>query len=186
MTQSIRAKSVRLDQITKKLSAEDEGIASLEFAILGPVFFALVMVIFDLALFIGTRTIVEDAVETGSRAVRLGILKQADGPEAFREVLCNRILFLKCEKFRFTVDAPANVLRTDDYAPDIDDKGEFEIEIYNPGKSEDIVVVTVIYKHEFIFPYVGRIFGDEGLTGDDAQLVQGFLVFQNEPYPDGT
>ena len=165
-----------------KLLRDQRGVAALEFGLLAPIFFLLLLALIDLSIFFATHSIVDDAVAGAARAVRLGLLQSdADGSK-FRTVLCKRLFFVKCSNFTYSVK-PAADLSAVSPNPAFDASGHLVDQTYDPGQTEDVVVVTIAYVHSFIIPYIGLLFGDSGLSDPHLRTITSFLVIKNEPYP---
>lgn len=165
-----------------RLLRDQKGVAALEFAILAPIFFLLLLALIDLSIFFATHSIVDDAVAGAARAVRLGLLESDTDGTQFRTTLCKRLFFVSCNNFTFSVK-PVSDLSTVSSSPAFDASGHLVDQTYDPGDAEDIVVVTIAYVHTFIIPYIGLIFGDSGLTDPHLRTITSFLVIKNEPYP---
>ncbi len=43
--------------------------------------------------------------------------------------------------------------------------------------------MTIVYVHTFLIPWIGRIFGDDGLNAPFSRAIVSYLVVKNEPYP---
>jgi Flp pilus assembly pilin Flp len=168
--------------LRRSLSRDEQGVTAIEFAILGPIFFALLMVLIDLSLFFATHTIVDGAVQNAARAVRLGLLQTDTDGSQFRAVLCKQLFFASCANFTFSVQAVTD-LSTVNPKPSIDSDGHLINPQYKPGGPDDLVVITIVYVHHFIVPYVGALFGDDGLNNPQERALTSFLVVKNEPYP---
>ncbi len=165
-----------------RLLRDQRGVAALEFALLGPIFFLMLLALIDLSIFFATHSIVDDAVAGAARAVRLGLLQTDSDGSQFRGVLCKRLFFVDCNNFTFSVK-PVTDLSTVSPNPAFDSSGHLVDQTYDPGHSEDIVVITIAYVHTFIVPYIGLIFGDSGLSDPHLRTITSFLVIKNEPYP---
>jgi Flp pilus assembly protein TadG len=164
------------------LLRDQKGVAALEFAILGPIFFVMLLVLIDLSIYFATTSIVYDAIEGAARSVRVGQLQNDNGTQ-FRTVLCKRLFFVTCGNFTFSVKPTTNVAGVN-RKPGFDSSGHLTDTTYDTGDADDIVVVTIAYAHTFIIPYVGLLFGDTGLTDPHMRAIVTFLVIKNEPYPD--
>jgi TadE-like protein len=159
-----------------------KGVAIIEFAILAPMFFALLLVLIDLSIFFAVHSIVDKSVESAARAVRIGELQgdDVDGTK-FRSVLCENIFFLDCNNFSFSVQ-PTSDLGTVNPTPKVDENGQLEKPGYQKGSSEDLMVITIVYVHRFIIPYAGNIFGDADMVDPQERVITSFLVIKNEPF----
>lgn len=165
-----------------RLLRDQRGVAALEFAILGPIFFLLLLALIDLSIFFATHAIVDDAIAGAARSVRLGLLQTDTDGTQFRAVLCKRLFFVNCNNFTFSAKPVVN-LATVNPTPAFDASGHLVDQTYDPGNTEDIMVITIAYVHTFIIPYIGLIFGDSNLTDPHMRTITSFLVVKNEPYP---
>ena len=164
-----------------KFGRDQKGVAALEFALLAPIFFLLLLALIDLSIYFATNSIVDDAIESAARAVRVGRLQNdADGTQ-FRGVLCQRLFFVSCGNFTFS-SKPTTDLSKVSRSPAFDSSGHLVDQTYDHGKANDIVVVTIAYVHTFIIPYIGLIFGSSALTDPHQRAIVTFLVVKNEPY----
>jgi Flp pilus assembly protein TadG len=161
----------------------EDGVAALEFAILAPIFFLLLLALIDMSLFFATHSIVDKSVENAARAVRLGSLQADKDGSGFRATLCQDLFFVDCNKFSFSVVA-TNDLSTISSKPTLDGNGMIAGATYDPGKPEEFVVVTIVYVYQFIIPWIGDLLGDDGLNDPRSRAITSFLVIKNEPYPD--
>lgn len=167
----------------RSLLQSEAGVAVLEFAILAPIFFLLLLALIDMSLFFATHSIVDKSVENAARAVRLGSLQADKDGSNFRATLCQNLYFVECEKFSFSVEATDNLTSVSS-KPKIDKEGQIDNPTYNPGKPEQFVVITIVYVYRFIIPWIGELLGDDGLSDPQTRAIVSFLVIKNEPYPD--
>jgi len=167
--------------LREKLLRDQSGVAALEFGLLAPIFFLMLLALIDLSIYFATNSIVHDAMETAARAVRVGRLQSGSTASDFRTVLCQRLFFVSCGNFTFSVKPTTNLAAVS-RTPGFDSSGHLTDQTYNPGQADDIVVVTIAYVHTFIIPYIGLIFGDSGLTDPHMRTIVAFVVVKNEPY----
>ena len=149
---------------------------------MAPIFFALVFVLIDLSWYFMTSSMVDNAVENAARAVRLGDLNPSDNGVSFRNALCTNLILLDCNNFSFSVSVPTDLSKVDT-TPKVDATGAISSPSYDPGGPEDVVVVTIVYVHHFLIPYVANIFGDTSLLDPTERDIVSYLVVKNEPYP---
>lgn len=160
---------------------DQKGVAALEFALLAPIFFLLLLALIDLSIFFATHSIVDDSVESAARAVRVGLLQNDKDGTQFRAVLCKRLFFVSCGNFTFSVKPTTN-LGAVSPNPGFDSSGHLSDQTYSTGNPDDVVVVTIAYVHTFIIPYIGLIFGDSGMINPHMRTITSFLVVKNEPF----
>ena len=166
----------------RRFLRDQRGVAALEFGLLAPIFFLMLLALIDLAIYFATTAIVHDAMETAARAVRVGALQSGSTAAQFRAVLCQRLFFVTCGNFTFSVKPTTNLADPALRTPGFDTSGHLTQQTYNPGHADDIVVVTIAYVHTFIIPYIGLIFGDSGLSDPHLRTIVAFVVVKNEPY----
>ncbi|MFZ1991955.1 MAG: TadE/TadG family type IV pilus assembly protein [Alphaproteobacteria bacterium] len=166
----------------ERLLRDQRGVAAIEFGILAPIFFLMLLALIDLSIYFATNSIVHDAMETAARAVRVGRLQSGSTANDFRTVLCQRLFFVSCGNFTFSVKPTANLAAPGLRTPGFDTSGHLVDQTYSPGNADDIVVVTIAYVHTFIVPYIGLLFGDSGLSDPHLRTIVAFVVVKNEPY----
>jgi Flp pilus assembly pilin Flp len=169
----------------RRILDDEQGVAALEFALLAPIFFAMLSVLIDLSIFFTVRAVVDNAVDNAARAVRLGVLQVNDGGAGFKKALCSKLVIINCNGFSYSVQVPSN-LGSVDTTPALNKNGQLKDQSYDPGGPDDVVVVTIVYVHHFIIPYVADIFGDNGLNDPMVRPIISFLVVKNEPFPPRT
>ena len=182
---------------------DDQGSAAIELALTAPVFFALMLSIFEFAVMFGTNVLLEAATNQAARALRTGQVFQkelavrpgqpfATEVEAFEYALCDGLLFIDCEKLSYTVDVFPDFLLANadvtcrtadpDIPGDIDGIVETDFDIGSPAQ---IVVLTVVYPYKPILPnplaYSGRSWEEAG--GCNGLTLKSVMVFINEPFP---
>jgi Flp pilus assembly protein TadG len=170
--------------LRRGLFRNEQGVAAIEFAFMAPIFFFLVFVLIDLSWYFVTCSIVDNAVENGARAVRLGQLdaNPATGVPEFRSALCTNLVVLDCNNFSFSVSVPAdlgNVVTVPEVNPD----GTLANPDYNPGGPQSVVLITIVYVHHFLIPYVAQLFGDTTMLDPTERAIISYLVVKNEPFP---
>ena len=72
----------RVTRRLKGLAREDDGAAAIEFAMLAPIFFAMIFSIFEGALFFYRTTVVDEALDRASRKIKTLQQIQAVDPDA--------------------------------------------------------------------------------------------------------
>jgi Flp pilus assembly protein TadG len=161
-----------------------QGSAIVEFALVAPVFFALLFAIIETALMFFASQVLETITQNSARQVLTG---QAQGAgyaawSNFRDgVVCAQIPALfTCPNIAVDVQSYptfANVVLNNH----IDANGNFDASTlgYNPGQSCSIVVVQLFYQWPLFVTGLG--YNISNLSGNKRLLVA-TAAFRNEPY----
>ena len=172
----------------RRICNNNSGITAIEFALIGPVFFLLIMGLFEVTILLGQSAVIENAVFDAARVVRTGQAQNSPDPlGTFRATLCGDALvgFVQCDDLTFNVqvfpsfaDTPLEV-EINEEGVIVDGDGVEIEEVFEPGTAEDIVVVRVFHIYSFFTPLIGRILGN---GGGDTFLMVFAAVFRSEPY----
>ncbi len=159
-----------------------KGATAVEFAFVAAPFFILIFAILEIALIFFASAIIEDAVADAARDIRTGNLQTAGQTEEdFRATICAQIQTVAdCSRLRVDVRTFENFAGTDLDAP-VDDDGDLDESgfTFEPGGSQDIVVVRVFYDWQLLGP--GAINGLANMPGN-RRLISSATAFRNEPY----
>ncbi|WP_370636863.1 TadE family protein [Afifella sp. IM 167] len=160
-------------------------MTAVEFALIAPAFFFLILLIMETALIFIAEQVLENAVFEAARDVRIGRV-QADHADAagFSDIVCSRLFALiRCDSPNFYLDvrsyetfASAQVSNPVDEDDAFEDAGEFEF-----GGPGDIVVVRAYYQWPTNPLYGGLTFGN---LANGKRLIGSFTAFRNEPFPE--
>jgi Flp pilus assembly protein TadG len=172
-------------RLARRFVRQQDGAAAIEFALVALPFLALTFAILETALvFFAGQTLEAAAAESG----RLIMTGQAqDGgfdKTAFKNAVCNHVYGLFDCKNKIYVDvrtyssfsAGTTAVNTSPIQNGKFDSTKVE---YNPGKANDIVVVTLYYEWPIYVSLLGNALDD--LNGGERLLVA-TSVFKNEPY----
>ena len=156
-----------------------DGAAAIEFALLVMPFLLITLGIIELSLMFLSASIVEGATDSAARLIRTGQIQQASGDQEtmFRDALCQySTALVTCEDMIVEVQTIENY--TDYTAPVYDADGTMISQGFDPGGSNDKVIIRVAFRYTMITPIVGPI-----LNGADGgtQFIS-TIVMQSEPY----
>lgn len=179
------APPLRLPRAIARFARAREGVTAIEFAMIAPIFFALLLGIFETAFAMLSSQLVETATIDASRLILTG-QAQTKGmtKDTFKAAVC-KILppFMDCSG-KVYVDVQvltafdANV-STPTKDGNLDPSG-FK---FVAGGPEDIVMVRIYYKWAGLIPSVMKNFGlDLSNQADGSTLESATMVFRNEPY----
>lgn len=167
----------------RRFAKSREGSAAVQFALVAPLFFALLFAIMETALVFFAGQALETGVHDTARLVMTGQAQTANMTQAqFKQKICDRIssmftcndLYVEVQKqtnfadFSATNKSACNPLGTGGYAPS------------NPG---DVVMVRALYKWPLFVTGLGYYIGgtDGGGAKCSKRLLVSTAVFRNEP-----
>lgn len=164
-----------------------EGSTAIEFAILAPIFFALLGATLETSIVFLTGQVLESAVQDAGRAVRTGqAQRRGDTLEKFRTALCDGTIGLvDCSKLHIEVTT-VNDFKTATVNAPIDWTCKSNCdwtrpEAYAPGQGSSTVLVQVYYKYPLIL--TSGFFGvGQADLPDGKRLLGSVTVFKNEPF----
>jgi len=163
-----------------------DGTAAIEFAIIAPVFLALMFSIFEVGWFHFVNSTVNIATTQSARIVRTGQVQLGGTSEQeYFQSVCNVVdIFGECDT-TLTVDvttfADFAALAMDTSDATCRDAPQAEIDNipYNPGNENEIVRVRICVLYKTINPAIGVNLSE---TGSSIRRVSSTLIFRNEPY----
>lgn len=165
----------------------ERGTSIIEFALLGPIFFAMIGATLETSVVFLSGQIMESAVQDAGRAVRTGqAQRRGDTIENFRAEICDRTIGLfDCSELHIEVTAISN-FTTATVVPPVDwnctkSCSWTRPEQYSPGQGSSTVLVQVYYQYPLVL--TSGLFG-LGLADlpDGKRLLGSVTVFKNEPF----
>ena len=156
------------------------GSAAVEFALVAPVFFALLFAIIETAIVFFAGQVLETIAQDSARQIMTGQAQTAGyTPAQFKTFACGKIPALfKCTDLYVDVQSyPAfsSVKISDPIAG-----GVFQPAMgYTPGAAGDIVVVRLFYQWPLFVTGLGY---DIANLADSKRLLSATVVFRNEPF----
>jgi Flp pilus assembly protein TadG len=161
------------------------GSAAVEFALVAPLFFALLFAILEYALMFFAAQVLETATQDTARLVLTGQAQAANfDKDAFKEKFCEQIVALfNCET-GISIDVNAydsfGAITPNDLGLPLDADGNLTGTMrYRPGNQNQIDVVRVFYPWQFYVLNLG--FNVTNMTGGKRLLMASF-AFRNEPF----
>jgi Flp pilus assembly protein TadG len=167
--------------ILRRFRRNRRGSAAVEFALVAPVFFALLFAIIEIALMFFAGQVLETINSGSARMILTGQAQNAAYSQSdFKTYVCNQIpiLFTCANVFVDVRSYPSftNVVINSE----IDAGGNFVNDMqYVPGGPGDIVVVRLFYQWPMLVTTLGYNFTN--LTNNKRLLVS-TIAFRNEPY----
>jgi Flp pilus assembly protein TadG len=157
------------------------GSAAVEFALVAPVFFALLFAIIETGIIFFANQVLETITQDSARMIMTGQAQTAAFTQAqFQTYVCSQIPALfTCSNLSVDVESYSSFSSVT-IANQIDGSKNFINNMqYNPGGPGDIVVVRVFYPWPQIVTGLG--YNITNLSGNKRLLVA-TAAFRNEPY----
>jgi Flp pilus assembly protein TadG len=174
----------------RRAFARDEtGAVAIEFAFLGPIFFALIYAILETSIAFLAGQILDSAVHDASRRIRTD-QPEAATAELFRADVCEGLYgMFDCSKLKVRVEVLDNFssaavvtpISTDPECDPEEDEDECWTieEAYDGGGRNNVVLVQVFYR----WPTIVNIPGVDILTlANGSRLLSAVRLFMNEPF----
>ncbi len=177
VARSLRARIARLRRC-------QQGGATIEFALVGTVFFWVLFGVLELGAMLVMSNALDDAVSDAARLVRTGQVEK----NRITQAQMKRFI---CENLPFGGDCGARLMmdmkRYPDFAsvraptpPTRDSDGNVNFdENYEPGRPKEVVLFRTYYRWKFATPFMGRFLAN---FGGDEYLLASAAAFRNEPY----
>jgi Flp pilus assembly protein TadG len=185
MPPSLIAKTLRRFRRSRR------GSAAVEFALVAPIFFALLFAIIDAGMYFFANQVLETVTQDSARIIQTGQAMTPGGVSAtqtgplteaqFQQYICSQVpALLDCSNISIDVEASPSTVPAP-LSNQIDNNGNFNTGIlqYNLGGPCDLVVVTLFYKWPLFVTSLG--FDIANLSGN-RRLLFGTAAFRNEPY----
>ncbi|UYO38685.1 pilus assembly protein [Rhodopseudomonas palustris] len=167
--------------MARKFRRNRNGSAAVEFAIVAPIFFALLFAIIEVVMIFFASQVLETAVQDSSRLI---FTRQAQNSsmtqDQFKTEICKRLVSLfDCNGVRVDVQNYGSDFSTVNITTPIDTNKNFVDNMqYNIGKAGDIIVVRAFYQWPLFVTGLG--FDTSNLAGG-KRLLSATAAFRNEP-----
>jgi Flp pilus assembly protein TadG len=176
---------LRLSRLIARFGRAREGVTAIEFAMIGPIFFALLLAIFETAFTMLTGQLLETATIDASRLILTG-QAQTNGmtKDTFKKAVCDVLPpFMDCYGKVYVDVQVLNAYDASVSTPMKDgnlDPSGFK---FLAGGPNDIVMVRIYYKWSGLVAATMKNFGlDLSNQADGSTLETATMVFKNEPY----
>jgi Flp pilus assembly protein TadG len=170
-----------LRDVLRQFRRNRTGSAAVEFALVAPVFFALLFAIIETGIIFLAGQVLETITQDSARMILTGQAQTAAYTQAqFQTYVCSQIPALfTCSNLSVDVESYSSFSSVT-IANQIDGSKNFINNMqYNPGGPGDIVVVRVFYPWPQIVTGLG--YNITNLSGNKRLLVA-TAAFRNEPY----
>jgi Flp pilus assembly protein TadG len=165
----------------RNFSRSEEGTTLIEFAMLAPVFFMLVMGLVEFVLYQYKVYTLNYVTYEAARNLQTGEVQSSDDMQAaFKEEMCAHSgVLINCEDIQFDVRA-FDEIKDITYPPvEFDDEGNPTNFVFQPGGPNKYSVVRTSIHHQFFTPFMDKLFQ---MGPDMPAIVNSFVVVRNEPW----
>jgi Flp pilus assembly protein TadG len=176
------ASTALITKALRRFRRNRRGSAAVEFAIVAPLFFALLFAIIETAIVFFASQVLETVTQDSARLIMTG---QAQGSsltkQQFKDNVCSRITALFDCVNGIYIDVQSYSAFSSVVITDPIDAGKNFINNmqYNPGSASDIVVVRVFYQWPLFVTGLG--YNITNLAGS-KRLLTATAAFRNEPF----
>lgn len=168
--------------ILRRFRRNKKGAAAVEFALVAPMFFAVLFAIIEMALVFFASQILETVTQDTSRLIMTGQAQNAAFTQAqFKNAVCAKLVTMFDCVNGISIDVQSyKAFSTIDISDPIDAGKNFvPPNNYLPGGPGDIVVVRLFYKWPLFVTGLGFNIAN---VGTNQRLLTATAAFQNEPY----
>ena len=188
------AKPVPGMRLLSRFRRNRRGSAAVEFALVAPLFFALLFAIIETGLMFFANQVLETLTQDSARVIQTGQAMTPGGISATQtgplteaqfqsQVVCANIpALLSCDKISIDVESyPPTQAWPASFSNQIDSNGNFISNNlqYNTGGPCDVVIVRLFYQWPLFVTGLG--YNISNLAGN-KRLLWGSAAFRNEPY----
>ncbi len=160
-----------------------KGSAAIEFGLIAPVFFILLMGIVENGVIFFAGSTLQYATDNAARYVRTGQAQAASMTQAqFRTMVCNDIAPLLACSANLQIDMESYAgYNGAAFAPPVDANGNLNAGLnkYQPGVACNVVLVRAFYTWKVITPGLSVFLTN--ITGG-YHLISATAAFRNEPF----
>jgi Flp pilus assembly protein TadG len=167
-----------------RFSKAKKGTTLIEFALLAPVFFLMVIGLVEFVLFQYRTYALNHVVYEATRNLQTGEIQGAGDielqAEAFHDEVCAQAgAMIDCEQIVFDVRSYDEI--EDIQFPEVlfDEDGNPINFVFAPGGPEKFSVVRASIHHTFVTPFMAEMFG---MGPDLPAIVNAFCIVRNEPW----
>ena len=170
--------------ILRRFRRNRRGSAAVEFALVAPIFFALLFAIIELSMVFFASQVLETVTQDSARVIMTGQAQNASyTQDQFKILVCSKLIVMFDCNNGISIDVQSyKAFASVDISDPIDaGKNFIPPNNYLPGGPGDIVVVRLFYKWPVL---ITGFFGGLNLAnvGSNQRLLTATAAFQNEPY----
>ena len=169
--------------IVRRFGRNRKASAAVEFALVAPVFFALLFAIIETALTFFASQILETVAQQSARQIMTGQSQAANNTAAtfITNVVCSQAQpVLNCNNISVDVESDASQFSNLSTTYPVTNGGFDPTKLkFNPGGSCNVVTVTLYYPWQLFVTGLG--YNISNLKGN-IRLLSATAAFRNEPY----
>ena len=169
----------------KRLSSEEGGSALIEYAMLAPVFFLLVIGLIEFVLYQYKAYALGFVTYEAARVLQTGqVQTSADMSKAFHDQVCaSANTMIDCESIQFDVRTFDDISQATYPPPQFDKNGNPINFVFQPGGPSKYSVVRSSIQHQFITPFMSDLFDMKDSNNKNiAAIVNAYCIVKNEPW----
>jgi Flp pilus assembly protein TadG len=174
--------AISFGRLLRRFRDNRGGGAAIEFAILAPMFLALLFAIIETALMFFASQVLETMTQDASRMIMTGQAQSANYQQAdFKQYICNHIpAIFSCSNLVVNVQSFPS-FSTASFGNPFDANCQVQSSNvqYSPGGPGDVVLVQVSYKWQLFVTGLGYNIAN---CPNSQRKLQATAAFQNEPY----
>lgn len=164
-----------------RLRSARGGNVMIEFALLAPVFFMLIMGLVEFVLYQYKTYALNHVVYEAARNLQTGEVQTADDMlESFKAEVCDKAgPMIDCEAIVFDVRSFTNLADVTYPPVTFDEDGNPSNFVFQPGGPNEYSVVRASIHHQFVTPFMDKLFQ---MGPDMPAIVNSFCIVKNEPW----
>ena len=169
--------------ILRRFRRNRRGSAAVEFALVAPIFFAVLFAIIELSLVFFASQMLETVTQDTARLIMTGQAQNASYTQAsFKDAVCAKLVVMfDCLSGVYIDVRSYPEFASINISPPVDASGSFVNTMkYCPGKDGDVVVVRLFYQWPIFVTGLGFNLSN---LGSNKRLLTATAAFQNEPFP---
>lgn len=173
--------TARLHRLARRFSRSDRGVTAIEFAIVGPIFFAIIGATIETALAFFAGYALDAAVIDTSRLIRTGQSVYVSSADNYRGAVCGQLYgIFDCDQLRISVRHISDFGAFDMSDPLDPASGDWTMaETFQNARPLETMVIEAYYKWPTFFNIPGI---NAGQTADGKRLLAATHVFRTEPF----
>jgi Flp pilus assembly protein TadG len=164
--------------------AAQQGATVVEFALIAPVFIALLLAIFQTCIFLFAQQTLQNAAVAAGRLIMTGQIQNGNVTQAqFATDVCPMVSMLfTCSKLMINVQSYVDFSGASTAAPTLTYNSSGQVTnswSYSPGTPGQVMVVQLVYQWPFVTGPLGSVFSS---LGNGTTEMMGVTAFRVEPY----
>ena len=178
----VRSSRSLTSRIFGRLARNERGMAAVEFAMVAPIFLAMMLGILQLTLIYFAKETLETVTESAARGVLTGQVQNAGLTQAqFKAQLCGMVPALfNCNGLMVDLQPATSLATVNTGEPTLSFAGDGSVSNtwqYNPGASGNIMVLRVMYQWPL---FTGPLGLNMANLSNGNLLIMSTAVFKNE------